>query len=79
MALCPGFVRTEFHERMQVSQDSAPAALWLDADRLVDDALADLGRGRAVSVPSKRYKAIVAVSRAVPNAALQRLQGLGRH
>lgn len=78
MALCPGFVRTEFHERMQVSQDSAPAALWLDADRLVDDALADLGRGRAVSVPSKRYKAIVAVSRAVPNAALQRLQGLGR-
>lgn len=78
MALCPGFVRTEFHGRMGVSRDSAPSALWLDADRLVTDALADLDRGRAVSVPSRRYRAIVAVSRAVPTPVLQRLQGLGR-
>ena len=79
MALCPGFVRTEFHERLGIDRDaSAPKPLWLDADRLVRDALADFDRGRAMSVPSKRYKAIVAGTRVVPRSALQRLQSLGR-
>lgn len=79
MALCPGFVRTEFHERLGIDRDaSAPKVLWLEADRLVREALADLDKGRAMSIPSKRYKAIVAGSRVVPRAALQRLQSLGR-
>lgn len=79
MALCPGFVRTEFHERLGVDRDSsAPRVLWLEPDRLVRDALADFDAGRAMSIPSKRYKTIVAASRLVPRPALQRLQGLGR-
>lgn len=79
MALCPGFVKTEFHERLGVDRDSsAPKPLWLDADRLVRDALADFDKGKAVSIPSKRYKTIVTVSRLVPRPALQRLQSLGR-
>ncbi len=79
MALCPGFVRTEFHQRLGIDRDaSAPGLLWLDADRLVREALADLDRGRAMSIPSKRYKAIVTASRLVPRSALQRLQSLGR-
>lgn len=79
MALCPGFVRTEFHERLGVDRDaSAPKLLWLEPDRLVRDALADFDRGRAMSIPSKRYKAIVTATRIVPRSALQRLQSLGR-
>lgn len=79
MALCPGFVRTEFHERLGIDRDSsAPGPLWLEADRLVSEALADFDRGRAMSIPSKRYKAIVTTSRVVPRSALQRLQSLGR-
>jgi short-subunit dehydrogenase len=79
MALCPGFVRTEFHERLGVDRDSsAPKPLWLEADRLVREALADFDKGRAMSIPSKRYKAIVAASRVVPRSGLQRLQSLGR-
>jgi len=76
--LCPGFVRTEFHERMAVGRDSAPEALWLDAEDLVREALADHDRGKALSIPSRRYKAIVGATRLVPNPVLQRLQGLGR-
>lgn len=79
MALCPGFVKTEFHERLGIDRDSsAPKPLWLEPDRLVRDALADFDKGRAKSIPSKRYKAIVTVTRIVPRSALQRLQSLGR-
>ena len=78
MALCPGFTRTEFHARMGVGRGSAPRLLWLDADRLVRDALADLDRGKSVSVPGKRYKAITAVVRHLPTPMLARFQQLGR-
>ena len=78
MALCPGFTRTEFHARMDVSQDSAPDFLWLDADDVVAQALADLDRGRVLSVPGVPYKAVTAVARWVPQSVLQRFQGLGR-
>lgn len=79
MALCPGFVKTEFHERLGVDRDSsAPKLLWLEPDRLVRDALADFDKGRSMSIPSRRYKAIVTTTRVVPRSALQRLQGLGR-
>jgi short-subunit dehydrogenase len=78
MALLPGFTRTEFHERIDVSRDSAPAWMWLDADRLVRDALHDLERGRRVSVPSKRYKALSAAAKYTPTSVQARFQGLGR-
>jgi short-subunit dehydrogenase len=78
MALLPGFTRTEFHERMNVSRGSAPSWLWLDADRLVREALADLDKGRTISVPSKRYKVLAGVAKYTPSSVQARFQGLGR-
>jgi short-subunit dehydrogenase len=78
MALCPGFVRTEFHERMDVHRASAPKLLWLEADDLVRDALHDFDKGRSLSVPSKRYKAITTVARYTPAGLQARFQSLGR-
>jgi len=78
MALCPGFVRTEFHERMEVGRDSAPDFLWLEAEDLVTAALADLDAGKAISVPSFRYKAIVTGAKYIPAGLLQRFQTMGR-
>lgn len=78
MALCPGFVRTEFHERMGVGRGSAPRWMWLDADRLVRDALRDLDRGKTVSIPGRRYKVITAAARYIPPTVLGRFQSLGR-
>ncbi|WP_181312358.1 SDR family NAD(P)-dependent oxidoreductase [Nocardioides campestrisoli] len=76
--LCPGFTRTEFHERMDVGRDSAPEFLWLDADALVRQALEDHARGKVLSIPGVQYKAVAAVSRFVPLRLLQPLQALGR-
>jgi uncharacterized protein len=78
MALCPGFTRTEFHERMDVSQQSAPSWMWLDADELVRDALKDFDAGKSVSVPAVRYKVVTALAQYVPAGVLARFQSLGR-
>jgi uncharacterized protein len=78
MVLLPGFVKTEFHQRMDVERGSAPGFMWLEADDLVAQALADFDRGRVYSVPSAQYKVITAVARVVPNRLLQRFQTIGR-
>ncbi len=43
-----------------------PAWAWLDADRVVAECMADVRRGRAISVPSLRGKAAVAILRHTP-------------
>jgi short-subunit dehydrogenase len=78
MALVPGFTRTEMHERMGVRRAAAPGWMWLDADRLVRDALRDLDRGKTVSIPSKRYKVLAALARSTPPSLQARFQRLGR-
>jgi len=77
-SLCPGFTKTEFHERMGVSRGSAPDFMWLDADDLVATALRDHEKGKVFSIPSAQYKAISTAARLVPTGVLQRFQALGR-
>ncbi|MEU9447382.1 SDR family oxidoreductase [Streptomyces sp. NPDC048277] len=66
MALAPGFVRTEFHERAGMGTDNIPGWMWLDADKLVAAALADLARGRTLSIPDPRYKVLTGLARMAP-------------
>jgi short-subunit dehydrogenase len=70
MALCPGFVRTEFHERAGMGTDNIPGWMWLDADKLVAAALHDLARGKTLSIPDPRYKALMGVVKVVPRGLL---------
>lgn len=76
--VCPGFVRTEFHGRMGVERGSAPGFLWLEPDVIVAETLAAVEKGRALVVPTRRYRAIVGATRVVPTPLLQRFQRLGR-
>lgn len=73
MALCPGFVRTEFHDRAQMDMSDVPGFMWLDKDDVVAAALRDLRRGVQVSIPSAQYKAVVGVGRLLPRALIARL------
>lgn len=74
MALCPGFVHTEFHQRAGMDKPG-PRAFWLTPERVVRDGLADLRRGRLVSVPSPQYKALLAITRFLPRGLLRRVAG----
>jgi len=71
LALCPGFTRTEFHDRGGLNMSAVPRLLWLDADKVVDEGLAALRRNAVVCVPGARYKVIVAVSRRLPLSGLR--------
>ncbi len=66
-AVCPGFTRTEFHDRMGMDKTLAPRWMWLEAERVVREGLADNARGKAVSVPTKRYKVLLAAVRILPS------------
>jgi len=79
-AVCPGFVHTNFHERLGLppGQEGVPPGMWLDADRVVREGLRAAARGRSVSVPSRRYKVLVAVSRLLPDATVVRAATRGR-
>jgi short-subunit dehydrogenase len=65
-AVCPGFTHTEFHDRMGMDKTVAPRWLWLQAERVVREGLADNEHGKAVSIPTKRYKVVAAISRMLP-------------
>ncbi|WP_311776841.1 SDR family NAD(P)-dependent oxidoreductase [Trueperella abortisuis] len=66
----PGWVRTQFHARTGVSTSSIPDFLWLDADRVVAECLADADKGKTTSTPSKRFKAIGFLAKHAPAAAV---------
>ncbi len=74
-ALCPGFTRTEFHDRARLTMERLPAVMWLDTDDLVRQCLVDVANGRVVSVPGAQYKALVGVMRVVPRGLVRALSG----
>lgn len=78
IALCPGLVHTEFHERGNVDVSNAPKWMWLDVDQVVDACLDDLRRGKAVSIPSLRYKVMVGAGRLAPATLVARARNLRR-
>lgn len=68
MALCPGFVRTEFHNRAGIEMSTMPSFMWLTVDKLVAAAMKDLDRGKVISVPGAQYKVLTSASRLIPRA-----------
>jgi uncharacterized protein len=68
MALCPGYVHTEFHQRMGVRKPG-PAWAWLQVEDVVTAALRDLRRGKAICIPGVQYRALVGLLDVLPRAA----------
>jgi short-subunit dehydrogenase len=70
MALCPGYTRTELHDRAGIDMSRLPDWLWLSAEQVVRDGLRDLRRGKTLSVPDFKYKVAVFGMRHLPQGLL---------
>lgn len=77
-AICPGFVHTEFHQRMDMDKTVYPGWMWLDAERVVREGLADAAAGKGISIPSKRYKVLAGIGRLGPQRLVAKIAGRGR-
>ena len=75
-ALCPGFTRTEFHQRGKMSMKGLPNFLWLNSDRLVEQSWKDAMKGKAVSVPGWQYKLLVFVVQTLVPRSIVRKVGM---
>lgn len=74
-AVCPGFVHTNFHERLGLppGDEGIPGFLWLDAPTVVREGLRDAAHGKAISIPSVRYKLIAVLLRLLPASISARI------
>ncbi len=66
VVVCPGFTRTEFHQRGGMDVSAIPDRLWLTPEQVAREGLADLRRGRSVSVPTRTYKVLGLGARHAP-------------
>lgn len=74
-ALCPGFVRTEFHKRMGVRHMPLPGLVWTSAARVACEGLSAVYQGRSVVVSDWRYRLVRPLIPLVPDRMLVRIIG----
>ena len=72
-ALCPGFTRTEFHQRGRMSMKGLPSFMWLASDTLVAKAWKDALKGEAISIPGWQYKLLVFVIQRLPRSIVRKV------
>jgi uncharacterized protein len=75
-ALCPGWVRTEFHERAGIRASSIPNFMWLDSEQLVHACLRDVDKGRVISIPTVRYRTLIWFARHLPRSAVRGISAM---
>ena len=72
-ALCPGFTRTEFHQRGRMKMKGLPSFMWLNADTLVAQSWKDARAAKPVSIPGWQYKLLVAIISIAPRSFVRQI------
>jgi short-subunit dehydrogenase len=72
-AVCPGFMRTDLFvsSGLEDVRDSVPWFLWLDPDRVADEAVRAASRGKPVHVSGLPNRLILAAAKVTPRALLR--------
>ena len=75
-ALCPGFIRTDFHRRIGIEDEkrrNRGIITWMDVDAVMRSSAHCLERDKVICVPGFWYKVIYAFVRALPKPLYYRL------
>lgn len=77
LALCPGYVRSEFHAVLGVEERmrKLPGLFWMKADQLAEHTLVAMDQQRVVVVPGHVNRLIAALARLLPDGAAGALSG----
>lgn len=72
-ALCPGFVKTEFHdtpEYARFSRKNIPGFLWMVPEQVTRESLLCLERDKVICIPGRFYRFIAVLARNSATAGL---------
>ncbi len=58
-AVCPGWVKTELHERAGVARPNLPGWAWVDASEVARCALDGATAGKVITIPTRKWRAAV--------------------
>jgi len=73
VAVCPGFVHTEFHDRADIDMTGKPEALYVDVDTVVSESMEALRASRPMVVPGPLYKGVVNAAKLAPRSLVRRV------
>jgi uncharacterized protein len=69
--VAPGFTRTEFHQRANISTASFPKWMWLSDEFVVRKSLKGAFNNKALVVPGWQYKTLRIFAKYLPNSAIR--------
>lgn len=77
--VCPGLVRTEFHDAAGIDASVWPAIGWIGVEKVASDALRAVRRGQVICTPTLRYQLLTAGLRLAPRGLVRRFAGAERY
>lgn len=72
-ALCPGLMRTRFHERAGISVQSRPKWSFTDVDQVALEGIAACHQGKSVHVPGRAARMLTRASKLAPAGVVERV------
>lgn len=73
--LCPGYTRTEFHERADWDTNGMPGFIWSQATDVARAGVDGLLANRGVVVPGAHWKGLAAISQVSPTVLSRKIAG----
>lgn len=70
-AVCPGFVRTEFHDRAGIDMSATRNWMYVDIDEVISTALTGLRSNRPLTIPGRLNRAIAGAAKLAPRALVR--------
>jgi len=71
-ALCPGFTRTEFHQRGKMRMTGLPNFMWLSSDQVVAKSWKYAKAGKAICIPGWQYLILSTIARVAPRPIVRK-------